>query len=117
MIGGTVREEGLPVWLGEIIAFVLRSTGPTGINFARYSIDYHVLRNYLHVLGEMATRASSEPVAAARQALPLYARRIVDHYMETSKSLAEIEAKIASGRAPSLPRLVERRREINVTKD
>jgi coenzyme F420-reducing hydrogenase beta subunit len=52
MDASLVKQKGMPVWMGEIFAFVLRSAGPTGINFARYSIDYHILRNYLYVLNE-----------------------------------------------------------------
>jgi hypothetical protein len=42
LIHGNVPEVGMPAWLGEILAFLLRSAGPKGLNFARYSIDYHI---------------------------------------------------------------------------
>ena len=54
MCGETVPpdKEGLPVWLGNIMATLLQAVGPKGVSFARYSIDYHLLRKYLHVLAE-----------------------------------------------------------------
>ena len=36
--------KGAPRWLGEILATILTWVGPQGLEFARYSIDYH----YLH---------------------------------------------------------------------
>jgi coenzyme F420-reducing hydrogenase beta subunit len=102
------RHQGMPVWMGEILAFVLRTTGPKGVAFARYSIDYHVLRNYLHVLKEWGTddkkkknvdSSSSDEVAmitaATSRRLPRYARDIVEHYLTSNAKFRQAQDKIA----------------------
>lgn len=89
MVGQDVKESGLPGWLGEIMAFAMRNIGPKGINFARYSIDYHILRNYLHVLDEWGEER-------AKIAVPAYARDIVKHYLESDKMMGDLTAKVAS---------------------
>lgn len=33
-----------PRWLGNLLAWVLTRLGPRGLEFAKYSIDYHYLR-------------------------------------------------------------------------
>ena len=48
MIGGEMKTQGMPRFFGEIMASVMTTIGPKGVSFARYSIDYHVLRNYFH---------------------------------------------------------------------
>lgn len=82
MIGGSIMEKGLPEWIGNVLAFLLQKVGPTGINFARYSIDYHLLRNYLHVVDEWGE-------ASAKEMIPEYAQKIVKKYLqkETMKKL------------------------------
>eukprot|EP00531_Pseudo-nitzschia_arenysensis_P003815 CAMPEP_0116132036 /NCGR_PEP_ID=MMETSP0329-20121206/9333_1 /TAXON_ID=697910 /ORGANISM="Pseudo-nitzschia arenysensis, Strain B593" /LENGTH=510 /DNA_ID=CAMNT_0003626523 /DNA_START=234 /DNA_END=1766 /DNA_ORIENTATION=+ len=88
MVGNPVQEKGMPGWMGEIMAFGMRRIGPTGINFARYSIDYHILRNYLFVL---KTKGSKE---RAMKALPQNARGVVNYYLENDKVFADFESKI-----------------------
>lgn len=83
MVGGQVREEGMPLWMGEIMASVMTFVGPKGVAFARYSIDYHILRNYLHVLDVWGEER-------ARTSLPKYALDIVDRYLETDKSFSDL---------------------------
>ena len=83
MIGGEVKSEGMPRYLGEIMATVMSSVGPKGVNFARYSIDYHVLRNYLHILDVWGVEAD--------RMLPKYAKAIVEHYLDTDKGFRRIE--------------------------
>ena len=39
----------LPIWLGNILAAVLLRLGPKGLEFGRYSLDYHTIRNWLYV--------------------------------------------------------------------
>ncbi len=41
--------EPAPRWVGELLARVLLAVGPKGLEFGRYSIDYHYARNWLHV--------------------------------------------------------------------
>jgi hypothetical protein len=77
LVGGKVPKDGMPVWMGEIMAFVMRNyVGPKGVNFARYSIDYHILRNYLHCVKKWG-------VDRANQTMPEYSRNIVDFYLNT----------------------------------
>ncbi|BBG92615.1 coenzyme F420 hydrogenase family / dehydrogenase, beta subunit family [Prunus dulcis] len=55
--------EPAPKFVGNVIAFLLNLIGPKGLEFARYSLDYHTIRNYL-----------------ADQHMPSYAKKIVDTY-------------------------------------
>ena len=74
MIGQPVPNSGLPEWLGNIVASALTEwIAPTDVSFARYSIDYHLLRNYLHMVHAWG------PVRANRS-IPQSAMRIVAHY-------------------------------------
>lgn len=91
MVGGDIKEEGMPRFIGEIMATLMRSMGPKGVNFARYSIDYHILRNYLHVLDEWGEERS-------RAALPQYAQDIVDHYLTTDKQFSALQKTLLSRR-------------------
>jgi hypothetical protein len=91
MTGGEVKEEGMPRFLGEVMAFVMRNIGPKGINFARYSIDYHILRNYLHVVDVWGEDR-------AKNALPKYAQDIVRRYIETETIIADLDAKVKQNR-------------------
>jgi 7-hydroxymethyl chlorophyll a reductase len=47
--------------------------GPKGLEFARYSLDYHTIRNYLHVRRAWGKQR-------AEQHIPGYARKIVEAY-------------------------------------
>lgn len=82
-------EQGMPIFMGEIMAFAMRNLGPKGIHFARYSVDYHLLRNYLHILDQWGE-------ARTNIALPAYAKRIVQHYLETDPSFEQLVTKIRS---------------------
>ena len=87
MTGGEVKEEGMPRLIGEVMAFIMTNVGPKGINFARYSIDYHLLRNYLHILDAWGEQR-------AETSLPKYAVEIVNKYMETDQKLVELKETI-----------------------
>jgi coenzyme F420-reducing hydrogenase beta subunit len=89
MIGKEPPEKGMPLFLGEIMAFVMRNVGPKGTNFARYSIDYHLLRNYLHILDEWGERR-------ANQAVPEYVRNIVSQYMEIDPKFRDLVVQIGN---------------------
>ncbi len=39
----------IPIWLGKIIAKVMSLVGFKGLEFARYSVDFHLIRNYYFV--------------------------------------------------------------------
>mmetsp|Transcript_11416 Transcript_11416/g.28850 ORF Transcript_11416/g.28850 Transcript_11416/m.28850 type:complete len:510 (+) Transcript_11416:160-1689(+) len=88
MVGNPVQEKGMPGWMGQIMAFGMRRIGPTGINFARYSIDYHILRNYLFVLKNKGNKES------AMMVLPQNARDVVNYYLENDEQFADFESKI-----------------------
>ena len=85
MTGGEVKEEGMPKLAGEIIALLLGNkfvgVAPKGVAFARYSIDYHILRNYLYVLDEWGEeRVDGNTDSGSSSCLPKYARDIVERY-------------------------------------
>lgn len=92
MVGGEVKTEGMPRFLGEVMAIVLRNIGPKGIGFARYSIDYHLLRNYLHVLDEWGEDRAEE-------SMPQYAKDIVDRYLDQDESFAKLRDTILTKRS------------------
>ncbi|KAH9325294.1 hypothetical protein KI387_005472, partial [Taxus chinensis] len=46
---GKGNSQPAPRFIGNIIAFLLNLVGPKGLEFGRYSLDYHTIRNYLHV--------------------------------------------------------------------
>jgi hypothetical protein len=83
MVGKEIPASGMPIWLGEVLALGLRAVGPKGVSFARYSIDYHILRNYLFVLKQWGYEQ-------ARASVPQYALDIADHYTKTDKSFLEL---------------------------
>ena len=100
MVGKDIKESGMPGWLGEIMAFALRNMGPKGINFARYSIDYHILRNYLHVLDIWGERR-------AQRAMPQYAHDIVSHYLKADKMMQQLSSQIATKNNSSDEKIIE----------
>ncbi len=91
MIGGEVKTPSMPRFLGEIMATIMTNIGPKGVSFARYSIDYHVLRNYLHCVDAWGEEA-------ANRMLPNYCADIVNHYLETNivfrRMVKQIKQKI-----------------------
>ena len=82
-----LNKGGLPVWIGNIMAKLLQTVGPKGVSFARYSIDYHLLRNYLHVLAEWGPDE-------AKHRIPDYARRIVDQYRSENEMFRRVEREV-----------------------
>jgi hypothetical protein len=89
LTGGDVKQEGVPQWIGEALAFILTSAGPKGLNFARYSIDYHILRNYLHVLDSWG-----EERIIQDSPIPTYAMNIVQQYLDSDIMFAALHDKI-----------------------
>eukprot|EP00803_Ostreobium_quekettii_P000456 evm.model.scf_41.5 EVM.evm.TU.scf_41.5 scf_41:174089-180627(-) len=67
--------DPMPRWLGTILAWVLGllPAGPKGLEFAKYSLDYHYLRNYLYVGRNWGREAG-------RRHVPEYAQDIVGQY-------------------------------------
>lgn len=66
-------EQGAPPWIGNILARLISRSLPTGLEFGRYSIDYHYLRNQLFVEDRMG------PSRAERH-IPKYAKAIMRRY-------------------------------------
>ena len=62
-----------PRWVGNIIAKLLTSIGPKGLEFGRYSIDYHYIRNYIHVNRHWES-------SKAKRHIPKFAMKLVDMY-------------------------------------
>ncbi|BBG92617.1 coenzyme F420 hydrogenase family / dehydrogenase, beta subunit family [Prunus dulcis] len=81
--------EPAPKFVGNVIAFLLNLIGPKGLEFARYSLDYHTIRNYLYNCDAgflyskhenmQFTKRKHEP-CRADQHMPSYAKKIVDTY-------------------------------------
>jgi len=90
MIGGDMKEQGMPRFLGEIMATVIRSVGPKGVSFARYSLDYHLLRNYLHVIDFWGEDG--------RKLVPAYAKVIVEKYLKMDDSFRSLVESVRSKR-------------------
>ena len=72
-------DQGAPPFVANILADVIARTLPTGLEFARYSIDYHYIRNQLFCDDRMGTRA--------RRHVPSYARAICEPYAEDVEAL------------------------------
>lgn len=67
---------------------------PQGLEFAKYSLDYHTVRNFIYV------QRAFPPEQAARH-VPGYARRIVEQYDKARWAL--VEAAAASGEVLPVP--------------
>ncbi len=80
----------MPLFLGEVLARLLTLLGPKGLDFAKYSIDYHVLRNYLFLINEWGLERTE-------QSLPQYAKAIVQEYQDYS-SFLELQSAVLSNR-------------------
>ncbi|RAL48379.1 hypothetical protein DM860_005803 [Cuscuta australis] len=70
---GRGPSKPAPKFIGNLIAFILNLVGPKGLEFARYSIDYHTIRNYLHI-------ARTWGHERAGLHMPSYAKKIVSMY-------------------------------------
>lgn len=70
---GVSKRGPVPLFVGNVLAAVLEWIGPRGLEFARYSIDYHTIRNYLYVRRNF-------PKEFVDKAIPSYAKRIIEEY-------------------------------------
>ncbi|KAF5738532.1 7-hydroxymethyl chlorophyll a reductase chloroplastic [Tripterygium wilfordii] len=75
---GKGPSKPAPKFIGNLIAFVLNLIGPKGLEFARYSLDYHTIRNYLYT-----NRAWGKQ--RADRHMPSYAKKIVDMYNQNGQ--------------------------------
>ncbi|XP_060671683.1 7-hydroxymethyl chlorophyll a reductase, chloroplastic isoform X2 [Ziziphus jujuba] len=75
---GKGPSQPAPKVIGNLIAFILNLIGPKGLEFARYSLDYHTIRNYLHVNRIWGKQR-------ANRHMPSYAKKMVDMYNKNGK--------------------------------
>ena len=78
-------DQGAPPWLGNILAWIIARGLPKGLEFGRYSIDYHFLRNAIFVERRMGE-------VQAKRHTPEYARAIMERY---GVKLDELRAQAA----------------------
>jgi 3,8-divinyl protochlorophyllide a 8-vinyl-reductase (ferredoxin) len=62
----------IPMWLAWLISFVVNKIGPKGLEYGRFSIDSHFIRNYLYVRRNYPEKLEAH--------VPEYAKRIVSRY-------------------------------------
>jgi 3,8-divinyl protochlorophyllide a 8-vinyl-reductase (ferredoxin) len=62
----------LPMWVAKMMGVVIEKIGPKGLEYARFSIDSHFTRNYLHVMRNYPEKLE--------QHVPEFAKRIVAQY-------------------------------------
>ncbi|XP_071696977.1 7-hydroxymethyl chlorophyll a reductase, chloroplastic [Rutidosis leptorrhynchoides] len=75
---GKGPAQPAPKFIGNIIAFILSLIGPKGLEFARYSLDYHTIRNYLYVNRTWGKER-------ADRHMPSYAKKLVAMYNENGE--------------------------------
>ncbi|MFM7230185.1 MAG: Coenzyme F420 hydrogenase/dehydrogenase, beta subunit C-terminal domain [Cyanobacteriota bacterium] len=66
------RALRLPLWLAEMVGWFVQRFGPTGLEYARFSIDSHFTRNALWLRRHHPDRVDDH--------VPAFARRIVGQY-------------------------------------
>lgn len=71
------RALRLPLWLAEVVGWFVQRFGPTGLEYARFSIDSHFTRNALWLRRHHPDRVDDH--------VPAFARRIVGQYRLPSK--------------------------------
>ena len=62
----------LPMWAAKLMGVVIERIGPKGLEYARFSIDSHFTRNYLHVKRNYPKKLANH--------VPEFAKRIVGQY-------------------------------------
>lgn len=75
---GRGPSQPAPKFVGNLIAFLLNIVGPKGLEFARYSLDYHTIRNYLYVVRKWGKQRADKHT-------PSYAKKIVASYNENAE--------------------------------
>ncbi|GMP55802.1 hypothetical protein CsSME_00020513 [Camellia sinensis var. sinensis] len=75
---GKGPSQPAPKFIGNLIAFILNLIGPKGLEFARYSLDYHTIRNYLYVNRTWGKQR-------ADRHMPSYAKKIVAMYNQNGE--------------------------------
>jgi len=62
----------IPVWVARLLGIVVNQVGPKGLEYARFSIDSHFIRNYLFVRRNYPDKFADH--------IPDYAKKIVEQY-------------------------------------
>ncbi|KAJ8768380.1 hypothetical protein K2173_021533 [Erythroxylum novogranatense] len=75
---GRGPSQPVPKFVGNVIAFLLGLVGPKGLEFARYSLDYHTIRNYLYTVRAWGKER-------AEKHTPCYAKKIVALYNQNGQ--------------------------------
>lgn len=88
------RLWAMPRWLGQLLARLLCRVGPGGAEFAKSSIDYHLLRNLVRVrVTEGEARAAARIPAHVRAVAAAYGGLVdeeVSRYRALRKRLPEL---------------------------
>ncbi|KAL3148810.1 hypothetical protein ABBQ32_001694 [Trebouxia sp. C0010 RCD-2024] len=79
-----------PKWVGNMIAKLLTSIGPKGLEFGRYSIDYHYIRNYIYVNRHWKSNR-------AKQHIPKFALKLVDMYNKDGSVNDRLKLQVPGG--------------------
>ncbi|ONK79530.1 uncharacterized protein A4U43_C01F7290 [Asparagus officinalis] len=86
---GKGPSQPAPTFIGNLIAYILNLIGPKGLEFARYSLDYHTIRNYLYVNRQWGKQR-------ADRHLPSYAKKIVEAYNDNDRIDEMLTEKLTS---------------------
>ncbi len=90
--GYVAGDRGAPPWIGNVLASLIARTLPKGLEFARYSIDYHYLRNALYCEARMGE-------ARAASHIPQYAKDLMSGYDDEMADLRRALSSTTAGRA------------------
>ena len=85
---GRGPSDPAPLAVGRLVAAALDFLGPKGIEFAKYSVDYHYLRNWLHVQRHFKDKEKAE------RHVPEFARAIVERY-DRELTQGRVRARLA----------------------
>jgi hypothetical protein len=80
--GFVAGDAGAPPFVANLLASIIAKTLPKGMEFARYSIDYHFLRNQLFVEDYMGAKRAGRHV-------PTYATALMRRYDAQMAALRE----------------------------
>lgn len=83
-----------PRWVGELLATLLTWLGPKGLEFARYSIDYHTVRNHLSVMRNWGEQRGQRHI-------PEYAKRIVAAYDKKGEVSKRLQMSLPPAKRPA----------------
>lgn len=98
--GGTPRLWSMPRWLGGLLARVLSRVGPSGVEFAKSSIDYHALRNLVRVRVAEGEAAAARSVPAHVRAIDRAYPGLTDRLVEKYRRAREREPRLAARPPP-----------------